>query len=277
MQTQIHPTAIVDPLAELDTGVQVGPFAIIESGAQVGSGCNIMARAHIMSSCRMGENNQVHPGVVLGNNPQDKSFRAEISSFLEIGNDNIFREHACIHRASTEGSSTKIGNRGFFMVNSHAAHDVVIGDDVIICNNTVLAGYVSVGDGAFISGNVVVHQFTRIGALCMLGGSSAAGQDAPPFTTVIGRSQIRGLNNIGMKRAGIDGRTRVAIKQLYNKIFACRGSLKDVLALFAEPFGQVELDLIRSFYLTQSKRGFMWPPVKSEARHDERLRPEKKT
>ncbi len=274
MQTQIHSTALVHADAELDTGVSIGPYSIVEAGVTVGAGTQILARAHLMTGCSMGRNNEVHPGCVLGNTPQDRAFQSDTQSFLEIGDDNIFRENVTMHRATSPNSATKIGNRGFFMGNSHAAHDVMIGDDVIVCNNTVLAGYVSVGNRAFISGNVVVHQFTRIGDLCMLGGSSAAGQDAPPFTMVIGRSQIRNLNAVGMRRAGIPKSTRSEIKKLYGAIFASRGNFDEVLEVVAQAPDIPEINLIRKFYQAKSKRGFMWPPAHKNARLDERQRPQ---
>ncbi len=270
--SRIHPTALIDKNARLGNNVTVGPYAIIESGVEVGANSIIMARAHLMTGVKLGQDNEIHPGVVLGNTPQDKAFDRHTVSFVEIGNNNIFRENATVHRATTPGSSTTIGHGGFFMGNSHIAHDAIIGDDVIVCNNTVLAGYVQVGNQAFISGNVVVHQFTRIGDLCMLGGGCGAGQDAPPFSTVIGRSQIRGLNVVGMRRAGFDGPKRLAIKKLYARIFACRGKFEDVLGVVKEIPDGDELTLIRNFYQAESRRGFMWPPISEVDKLDDRAR-----
>ncbi len=267
MSTTIHPTALVDPSAELDSDVTIGPFCIVEKGVRIGRATKLLARVHLLGGTTLGERNELHSGVVLGDQPQDKAFDPKTESFLIIGDDNIFRENATAHRASTPGGATRIGNRGFFMGNSHAAHDVVIGDDVVICNNTVLAGYVEIGNRAFISGNVVIHQFTRIGELCMLGGGAAAGQDAPPFTTVIGRSRIRGLNVVGMRRGGISPSTRLEIKKLYKQIFALRGSFDAVQTLLKDIPDIPEIQRIAAFYQSPGRRGFMWPPADTHDRH----------
>ena len=274
MNTEIHPTAIIDDQAEIGLGVSIGPFAIVEKSTRIGDGSQLLARTHIMTGTTIGRNNQVHPGAVLGNTPQDRAFDADTRSYLSIGDGNIFRENTTVHRATTPEGTTVIGDNGFFMANSHIAHDVTVGDEVVICNNTTLAGYVTVGDRAFFSGNVVVHQFTRIGDLCMLGGGAGAGQDAPPFTTVIGRSQIRGLNVVGMRRAGFDLGTRNAVKELYRQIFACRGSFAEVLTVLDRAPDLPETAMIQEFYRAESKRGFMWPPASRDDRLDERSRTE---
>ena len=256
----IHATAIVDPDADLGDEVEIGPFAIVEAGVQIGSGTRIGPRAWLGGKVEIGEHCEVHQGAVIGHEPQDRNWNREVESGLVIGPRTIIREYATVHRASTPEGLTRIGADCFLMAAAHVAHDCLIGDGVTICNNALLAGHVEVADGCFVSGNVVVHQFSRVGAGAMLGGGCQVGRDVPPFTTVIGRSEIRGLNLVGMRRARMSLEARGAVKEIYRAIFAQHGDLARARALLGAAADLPELRTIRDFYAADSRRGFCWPP-----------------
>ena len=173
----IHPTAIVDGGARLGEGVVIGPCAVVEDEVTIGARTELRAHAVVKRYTTLGAGNTVHEGAVLGSEPQDLGFTGG-ETRLEIGDGNRIREGVTIHRATRPGQVTRVGSGCFLMAYAHIAHDNRIGDQVIIANNTALAGYVEIDTGAFLSGGVVVHQFCRIGRLAMIGGNSKLIQDA---------------------------------------------------------------------------------------------------
>jgi len=206
MTNKIHPTAYVAQGAVLADNVTVGPFAVIESEVVIGANCRIGAHAVIQPYVNMGAGNIVHPQVVLGDMPQDTNFKPETVSWLHIGDHNVFREGFTAHRASVEQAVTRIGSGGYFMNNSHVAHDCIIGDKVIFANNVAIGGFVAVGNNVFLGGNVVAHQFCRIGAYAIVQGTTGLNMDVIPFTLVGGRpARHFRLNTLGLRRAGIVG------------------------------------------------------------------------
>lgn len=211
----IHPTAIIHPKAKLGKNAVVGPGAIIEEGAKIGDDCEIRAHAVIMSHVKMGARNKIGFGAIIGAEPQDLAFK-NVPSYVEIGNDNIIREYATIHRGTKPESSTKIGSNNFLMAGAHVAHNCEIGDHVILVNNVLLAGYVTIQDRAFLGGAVVVHQFTRIGQLAMVRGQTRLGMDLPPFFMAVATNTVCGLNRVGLRRNGYTPQQRKAILQAYN-------------------------------------------------------------
>jgi len=237
----------------------VGPFAVIDDHVRLGAGVHVGPHAWITGETSVGEASKIHKGAVLGHEPQDLAFREGTRSRLEIGRNVVIREHATLHRATTPDGATIVGDDCFLMANSHVAHDCILGRGVIVCNNTLLAGYVQVGDRAFISGNVCVHQFARIGAVCMIGGGSEVGRDVPPFTTVTGRSRITGLNVVGMRRAGLGSDERLAVKSAYKLIFSEPGGAGMALARLEDAPETDAIRRIRDFYAARSRRGFVLP------------------
>jgi UDP-N-acetylglucosamine acyltransferase len=215
----IHPTAIVDPAASLAPDVQVGPGVIIEAGAVIGEGCRIQARAVITGHVRMGARNTIGHGAILGSDPQDFSFKPETASFVQIGDENVIREYATIHRATKEGGATRVGNNNFLMVGVHMGHDSSVGNRVVIANNCLLAGHVEVQDGAVLGGGSVFHQFLRVGKLCMVRGGERFNKDVPPFVSAYGTSLVSGINAIGLKRAGFSAETRMEIKRAFKLVY----------------------------------------------------------
>lgn len=224
-----HPTALISPEAGLAPDVKVGPFAIIEGPVTLGPGCVVGARAHLIGPLTAGANNEFGTGAVIGGAPQHLGYKGEVTA-VEIGDGNVFREHTTVHRGMPVGVGpgtgvTRIGSRGFFMAGAHIAHDCVVGDDVILANGALLGGHVTVAERAFISGNSAVHQFCRVGRLAFLSGASGSSKDIPPFWVMQDVNYVRGLNLVGMRRAGIPPAERTAVRKAYRIIYMTRPAL----------------------------------------------------
>lgn len=215
----IHPTAVVSDAAEIDPAAVIGPYVVIDGRVRIGADTHVMAHAVLLGATEIGERNVIHPGAVLGGEPQDLAF-AGGETFLRIGNDNVFREHVQVHRGTTLGSATIVGNGNYVMQNAHVAHNCRIGDGTIIAGGALLAGHVEVDDRAFVSGNCVVHQHVRIGRLALLRGLSRTSRDVPPFCIMDGTHTIRGVNAIGLRRAGFDAPRVAAIRRAVSALFA---------------------------------------------------------
>lgn len=206
MTQTIHPTACIADNVTLGENVSIGPYVVIEPDVVIGDDCRIAAHCVLQRYVRLGRGNVLHPHVVLGGLPQDISFDAETVSWLEIGDENVFREGFTAHRATVAGGATRIGSRGFFMNNSHVAHDCRIGDATIFANNVAIGGFVEIGSHVFMGGNVVAHQFCRVGSYAMVQGTTGLNMDVMPFMLVGGRpAKHYRLNTVGLRRAGITG------------------------------------------------------------------------
>ena len=210
-------------------GVRVGPFAVIEEDVVIGEGCEVAAHAVVKRFTSLGARNRIYEHAVLGGEPQDVKFKNEPSR-LVIGDDNLIREFVTIHRASGEGETTRVGSRNFLMIGVHVAHNCAIGDDNIFANEVALAGHITVEDHAFLSNNVGCHQFIRIGRYAMVGGKSKIVQDVLPFFTTDGNpARVRGLNAVGLRRAGFQAEERKALKAAYRILFRGGLALEDAL------------------------------------------------
>jgi len=219
MGTAIHPTAIVDARTEMGDGVLIGPYVVIEGEVKIGDRTHILAGAHVRGWTEIGRECRIHMCAVVGHEPQDRAFGGGVS-YVRIGDRNVIREYAQIHRGTKEGSETRLGSDNFLMATAHVGHNCTVGDNVTIANGALLAGYVSVEDLAFISGNVVVHQFARIGRLAMIGGGSRVSMDVPPYMLLEGNSTVRGLNVVGMKRCkDLGHEAKSAIKEAYRLLY----------------------------------------------------------
>jgi UDP-N-acetylglucosamine acyltransferase len=216
---KIHPTAIVDPSAQLGDDIEIGPWAIVGPQCTLGSGTRLSARATLERNVRLGERVQVGIGAILGGDPQDLKYRGE-ETWVDIGDDTAIREYATINRATSHSVTTRVGKGCFLMSYVHLAHDCELGDHVIISNGTQLAGHVHVEDKAIISGLCAVHQFSRIGRHSFIGGCSRVSQDVPPFVRAVGNPiKLFGLNSVGLQRSGFDEGTVKALKQAYRFCF----------------------------------------------------------
>jgi UDP-N-acetylglucosamine acyltransferase len=216
---KIHPTALVDPAARIGAGAEIGPFSIIGQRAVIGEKTIVQSHVVIEGEVEIGTSNVIGHGAVIGTPPQDVSFSPERKTKVQIGNDNIIREYCTIHRGTAEGSATKIGDKNFLMAGAHIGHNCEIGDNVIIANNCLLAGYVRVDDGAFLGGGSTFHQFMHIGRLVMVQGSSAFGKDLPPFVVAAERNSVFGVNVVGLRRAGFSAKEREEIKAAFKLVY----------------------------------------------------------
>jgi UDP-N-acetylglucosamine acyltransferase len=216
----IHPTAIVDPTAKIGADVAIGPYVVIAASVVIGERSTIESHAVIEPGVTIGAGNLIGHAAIIGSAPQDLSFSADRKTHVEIGNENVIREHCTIHRGSAEGSFTRIGHKNFLMAGVHIGHNCEIGDNVIIANNCLLGGHVSIGNGAFLGGGCVFHQNMRVGRLVMVQGSSAFGKDLPPFTIAAERNYVFGLNVVGLRRAGFSAKDRDEIKAAFKLIYA---------------------------------------------------------
>jgi UDP-N-acetylglucosamine acyltransferase len=251
---EIHPTAVVSPRAELGSGVRVGAYALIEDDVVIGEGCEIGAHAVLKRYTTLGARNRVFEHATLGGEPQDVKFKGEASR-LVIGDDNLIREGATLHRASGEGAETRVGSRNFLMIGVHVAHNCEVGDDNIFANGVALAGHIKVEDHVFLSSNVGAHQFVRMGRYAMVGGKSKIVQDVLPFFTTDGNpARVRGLNTVGLRRAGFAPASRLALKRAYQLLFRARLPLAEVLEGL-EQDGDEHVRHLAEF-IRGSRRGF---------------------
>ena len=240
-----------DTIMLIPRQMPIHPTAIIEDNVEIGPDCEIGAYAVIKRYTRLGARNRIYEHAVLGGEPQDVKFRGE-RSYLEIGDDNIIREFCTLHRANGEDQVTRIGSRNFLMVGVHVAHNCVIGDDNIFANEVALAGHIVVEDHVFLSNNVGAHQFVRFGRHAMVGGKSKIVQDVLPFFITDGNPpRLRGVNSVGLRRAGFSESARRALKEAYRVLF--RSGIA-----FEEALNQLEPDENVSHlvsFIRGSKRG----------------------
>jgi|UniRef100_A0A7C5EM53 UDP-N-acetylglucosamine acyltransferase len=255
----IDPTARIASNVELSPDVEVGPGVIIEGPSRIGPGTRILAHAYIGPYTTIGEGNLIAYGAVVGYEPQDYAFKGE-ESYTIIGDHNIIREYATIHRGSKPGSATRVGNHCFIMALSHLAHNSTLGDHVIVVNGALVGGYVEVGDRAFISGNCVIHQFCRVGTLAILRGGARTSRDVPPYSVLDGDHIVRGVNVVGLKRAGFTSAQIAPLRKAFRLLFYRRGNLsKDLARVEAEVPLTPEVNHLLEFIRT-SKRGVALGP-----------------
>ncbi|MBI4367796.1 MAG: acyl-ACP--UDP-N-acetylglucosamine O-acyltransferase [Candidatus Omnitrophica bacterium] len=215
----IHPSAIIGKNVTIGKGTEIGPNVFIEKDVRIGLGNKIWPGAYLCSGTEIGDQNEIHMNAVIGHAPQDLAYQGVPTKTI-IGNKNIIREFATIHRSTKEGSETVLGNNNYLMAYAHMGHNARVGNNVVLVNGVQLGGYTVIEDGAVIAGMVVVHQFCRIGKLAMIGGSSAVNKDTPPFTISAGRTTVVvGLNMVGLRRAQILPSTRDEIKRAYKLLY----------------------------------------------------------
>jgi UDP-N-acetylglucosamine acyltransferase len=253
--TEVHPTAIVHPWARIGSGVKIGPYSVIGEHVELGDGCVVGPNVLIEGRTTIGRNNAFYHGASIGTPPQDLKYSGEVS-YLEIGNDNTFREFTTVNVATNEGEKTLIGSQCLLMAYVHVAHDCAIGDEVILANSVNLAGYVSVDDCATIGGITPVHQFVKIGKHAFIGGASRIERDVPPFVKVAGNPpRVYGINSIGLERRGFTPERRAMIKAMFNVLYRNDLNVSQVLeqlknGTFQDPERQILVD-----FLEASERG----------------------
>lgn len=250
----IHSTAVIDSRAEIDTDVEIGPYVVIEGPVKIKRRTRIMAQAYVTGWTEIGEDNEIHPGAMLGGAPQDRAYHGQ-ETYLKIGNQNVIREHAQVHRGTVAHSSTIIGNHNFLMATAHVGHNCTLGDNVVLANGALLGGYVDVGNNVFISGNCVVHQFIRIGDYAIMRGLSGTSRDVPPFAIIDWQHTVRGVNVVGLKRAGFDERRIRTIREAFRILFRKGRNLSIALEEVQESMSANDDVMMLVEFIKSSKRG----------------------
>ncbi len=253
----IHPTAVVDPKAEIGPDVVVGPYCVVGREVRIGAGCWLQNQVTICGPVKIGTGNRFHSFCSIGQRTQDLKYVGE-PTYLEIGNDNCFREFVTVNRATAIGSVTRVGHRGNFLAYSHIAHDCVVEDDVIFSNNGTLAGHVLVQTQAIIGGLTAIHQYCRIGKHAITGGCSKIVQDVPPFLIADGNpAEVRGVNVVGLERRGVPPETIRVLKESYRILYRAKLNTKQAVDELRKSFGDVveAKELIE--FIEQSERGII--------------------
>jgi UDP-N-acetylglucosamine acyltransferase len=212
MPTVIHPTAIVEP------------------GAQLGADCEIMAGAIITRHCVLADRVVVHPYAVIGGDPQYVKFDRATNSGVRVGAGTVLREHVTINRSIHAGGFTMVGEGCFLMAASHVGHDCAVGSQVVFANAALLAGHVSVGDHSFLGGASAIHQYCRIGESVMVAGHASITRDVPPFTLVAERDDVIGFNLVGLKRRGFSRAAMAELKQVFHEVYLTSGNIRTIAA-----------------------------------------------
>ena len=254
----IHSSAVVDPGAEVQRGVEVGPFSVIGPGVVLGAGTRIGSHVIIEGPTRIGERNRIHSFASLGGAPQDKKYRGESSS-LELGDDNVVREYCTFNRGTAGGGMvTRVGDRNWIMAYVHIAHDCQVGSDNVMANGATLAGHVEVEDYATLGAFTMVHQFCRIGAHAFTAMGTVVLKDVPPFVTVAGNTASpHGLNTEGLRRREFPAPAVQALKSAYKTVYKRGLTLDTAVEQLAEPAREcAEVHRFREF-VRSSGRGIV--------------------
>jgi UDP-N-acetylglucosamine acyltransferase len=253
----IHPTAVVDPKAEIDEDVEVGPYTIIEKGAIIGSGTRVRSHVFIGEGTQIGKKCQIFQFASVGEAPQALAYRGE-KTYLILGDQNIVREYVTLNRGTAPGGGkTVIGHNSLFMAYAHVAHDCHLGNHVILANGATLAGHIMIEDHAIVGGLSAIHQFCQIGAHAMISGLTGISQDVPPYMTAAGsRAKLYGLNTVGLKRFKFSEQAIRALKKAYRIIFRSNLTMENAL----KQVGEDEIARLPEIqhllqFIQQSKRG----------------------
>lgn len=254
----IHSSSVIAESAKIGKNVQIGPFCYIGENVDIGDNCVLTSHVVVKGDTKIGRNNVFFQFCSIGEDCQDKKYAGEIT-YLEIGDDNVFRESCTIHRGTTQDQSiTKIGNRNLLMVNTHLAHDCMVGDDNIFANNCTVAGHVHVGNQVILGGMTAVHQFCHIGSHAFTGGGAIVLKDVPPYVMVSGIKHIpQGINSEGLRRRGFTSDSIMAIKRAYKVIYRNGNTTDQALPLLnemAETHAEVK---ILADFVASSKRGIV--------------------
>ena len=258
IHTKIHPSAIIDPKAELDSSVEVAAYCVIGAGVRVGENTKIGSHVVLKGPTTIGKNNQIYQFSSLGESPQDKKYAGEPTT-LEIGDNNTIREFCTFNRGTIQDKGvTKIGNDNWIMAYVHIAHDCTIGNHTIMANNSSLAGHVDIHDYAILGGFTLIHQFCKVGAHVITAVNSVVFKDIPPYVTASGYdANPHGINAEGLKRRGFSPETIMQIKRAYKVLYRNSLTLEEAKLELAEMQKSCKEINLLSEFLTNSNRGII--------------------
>ncbi len=256
MLSKIHPTAVIDSEAQIGANVIIGPYCVIGANVIIGDGSWLQNHVTICGPSLIGRNNKFYAYTSIGQQTQDLKYSTE-PTYLEIGNDNVFREFVTVNRGTLPGEKTVIGNHNNFLAYCHIAHDCIVGNHVIFSNNGTLAGHVIVEDHVILGGLTAVHQFCRLGKHAITGGCSKIVQDIVPFTIADGNpARARGINAVGLKRHGYSDEQILAIRQVYKTLYRSKLNISQALQSLREQSLTEEMSHMMDF-VENSKRGIV--------------------
>src|SRR5881398_1026631 len=254
---EIHQTAIVDPGAELGPGTVVGPYCIVGSNVSLGENCWLQHHVTLLGPTTAGAGNKFYAYCSIGQQTQDLKYAGE-PTYLEIGDENTFREFCTVNRSTKADGKTRVGDRGNFLAYSHIGHDCTVGDSVVFSNNGTLAGHVEVGDYAVMGGLTAVHQFCRIGRFAITGGCSKIVQDVPPFLIADGNpAEIRGINLVGLERKNFPPESVKLIKEAFRLIYRSKYNRRQAIEVMQKELPQTEEITEMIQFIEQSERGII--------------------
>lgn len=254
----VHPTAIIDPEAEIGAGVTIGPYCVIGPAVVLGEGCWLQNHVTLCGPSKIGARNRFYAYCSIGQQSQDLKYAGE-PTYLEIGDENTFREFVTVSRATGKGNATRVGNHGNFLAYSHIAHDCDVRDRVIFSNNATLGGHVMVEEYAVLGGLTAVHQFCRIGKHAITGGCTKIVQDVPPFMLTDGNpAEVRGINLVGLERRGFSADSIRALKEAYRILYRAKLNTKQALEELARN-GLAETPEVNDLmqFIESSQRGIV--------------------
>ncbi len=257
MSARIHPTAVIDPSAQIGENCEIGPYCVIGANVELGPECWLQHHVTLSGPSKFGRDNRFFAFASIGQQTQDLKYAGE-PTYLAVGDANTFREFVTVHRGTAPGSITRVGSGGNFLAYSHIAHDCLVGSNVIFSNNGTLAGHVEVGDHAIIGGLTAIHQFCRIGAYALTGGCSKIVQDVPPFMIADGNpAKVRSYNKVALERHGFSEETHRVIKEAYRLIYRSALNLQQAVEQIRADLPETpELAQLVAF-VTSSPRGII--------------------
>ncbi len=250
----IHPTAIIDPQAEIDGSVEVGPHCVIEGNVRIAAGCRLYQNVYLAGWTKIEADCVLHPGVIVGHEPQDTKYDGA-RTFCRVGRGTVLREYVTVHRGTIPESETLIGEECMLLAGSHVGHNCVVGNRVTLINGVLLGGHVTVGDGVTMGGYAGVHQFARIGELSMVAGHARVAKDIVPFALTDIRGRIAGLNRVGLRRAQVPREQVVRIRAVYRAVFARGVSFDECVKGLESDSDNTARDRLVRFLQAESKRG----------------------
>jgi UDP-N-acetylglucosamine acyltransferase len=255
--TKIHPSSVIDSSAILHPDVEVGPFCHIGPQVEIGSGTRLIGHVSVAGPTRIGEGNVFYPYCSIGQRSQDLKYTSE-PTYLEIGNNNSFREFCTVNRGTLPGTKTVIGNHGNFLAYSHIAHDCTVGDHVIFSNNGTIAGHVTVEDHVIIGGLSGVHQFCRLGQHSIVGGCTKIVQDVPPYMIADGNpAEVRGINQVGLERRGFVAEDTRTLREAYRLLYRSNLNVKQACEKIAADFSGPDVISRLLAFVESSQRGII--------------------